>query len=461
LFAVAATRYKAVEYMAASRKTQSGDMLHFRGEHVKNNVLSLLVNGDNWGKTQGKNATFKCLSDKTCAHGEPGDPFVAYDSLELVFLDMDQKKFGFTELGEFCATFDDVNGNDACPFQYKNLRWYAECIDEPDPTQCVFPKINIRADLVFKPSSLKYTEIPFNPLRYSIDYLFYPAASSTLFTESVEKDVPPATVRADIDGQTIGDVVFTVVPKDATEMNIEIWGAGGGGGGGGTATAGPELGNGNKLKTPATYYALAGGGGGGGGYVKRVIPVLGGTTQYKVTLGMGGTAGSAGQDGRDGGNSSVVIVGAKSGNNFTLTSEGGLGGEHCLDWPCNNQNGNGNGGVGGKGKVVIFSGGVNTNDKDADIKHGKKGEKYSSISDSFVDPKDLVYTYKRYVLNYGGRGGDSGGGQGAGGVPYHSYDITNYTIPMIPGGGGAGTATGSGAPAQNGADGKVIIWFAY
>lgn len=420
--------------------------LHLMAQSIRDNAISNINNNANWIFTQ-KNqdydletlndGVFSCLVAKSCSHAAPGLSFILYNHIEQIISNPFDNRQGYTLNGDVCNTFDATNGNDDCPFRYENMRWYADCLNEPNPALCQDPKINIRADLLFKPASQRFKSIPFNSDRYTLDYTRTPLfKSSTVFTSVTVAPTP-------------GNTGVVTVPPGAKKMSIEIWGAGGGGAGGGFSVLDPQG------SDPKKEMYLAGGGGGGGAYVRRIFSVSDMST-YSYTVGKGGVAGTNSGLGASGGDTVFKVFNADGGLNFILTAGGGSGGENCVGWPCNNTNGNGLGGFGGDGKAVTDTGVLDTL---AVINSGKKGEKYNSVHDKYHFPKST--DVKLMILYYGGRGGAAGGGGGSGGSPNQTDKDVTYTLPMSPGGGGAGTQYTSTVHPQNGADGMVVIWFSY
>ncbi|MGZ3768886.1 MAG: glycine-rich domain-containing protein [Bdellovibrio sp.] len=439
----------SMQFLKSEELLSKSYLLHISAERVRNNLIAIIDNAGNWSRTQtcqesdsytDNDHVFDCLlPGNTCAHGTPGRNFVLNNYVKQFVVNPYDPTQGFTMDGLPCNTFNAATGNDDCPFRYDDLRWYADCHTEDNLAACISPKINVRASLLFKPASQKFKNIPFNSLRYTLDYTRAPTVASTVYKSVLSFD----------DSSSL-----TTVPVGSKQMSIEAWGAGGGGAGGGTYILAPAGSDPKKL------IILAGGGGGGGGYVKRVIDVIA-TTTYKITVGKGGAAGTDIANGIKGENTVVEVFGAADGADYVLTSFGGEGGFYCSTWPCNDLNGKGLGGSGGT-STATKNGAADDN---AVKLNGKNGQKYNAIHEQRYHSETL--DIKWIVEYFGGPGGNSGGGFGAGGTSNQNSDATTYLLPTAPGGGGAGTKMindpdpSKVIKPQVGANGKVNVWFGF
>jgi len=178
------------------------------------------------------------------------------------------------------------------------------------------------------------------------------------------------------------------VPDGATQVTVEIWGAGGAGGG-------------------SNFSGYGGGGGGGGGYSIKTFSVTAGQT-INYTIGTGGTA-SSGNNGNAGGGSSLIHTPSST----SLTANGGGGGS---------RNGTLTGGTGGTGGTA--SGG----DTNATGSNGTVGSAT------------------------GGNGGNSGNTPGSGGAGVTNGNGSSGVLSGGGGGGGErnGTTNRSGGAGANG-----------
>lgn len=229
-----------------------------------------------------------------------------------------------------------------------------------------------------------------------------------------------------------------VIPPNAINPKITIWGGGGGGGGAGAGTY---------------YYGVdlfisAGGGGGAGSYIIRDYPVVPQTIE--ISIGAGG-AGGIGQNNittsTEGGAGRASVV--KLANGTLIYALGGAGGNNGLvreTFPYSN--------------VAIYgSGGVNfeTQIVEGYTEFGGRGG--GGDSDAFPAKNAPSGNYRR---NRGGNRDPVEGGGGGGGAGFNG-DGGSLTNPALPNSGAGGHGGSSnmlvGNPGGDGGSGGVLVTY--
>lgn len=181
-------------------KQQRQMNLSFQASIVRNSLVTVLNNSKAWKNTIGSPANnlasgtmLDCLENgNPCttnqstdlpAGGIPigysqspggGSPGVLIkqilDPSGVVVLDSSSPTNGYTAQGTPCTTFDDNNGNDACPLKYE-VRWWAKCnCKNPGcapviaTDSCVGAQPLLQITAKYKPSSTSHQT--FNPANY-------------------------------------------------------------------------------------------------------------------------------------------------------------------------------------------------------------------------------------------------------------------------------------------------------
>lgn len=205
-----------------------------------------------------------------------------------------------------------------------------------------------------------------------------------------------------------------------TCLRVQVWAAGGGGAGNASSSDG-------------------GGGGGGGGYSESFVFVTP-STNYTVTVGVGGAGGTANNNGGNGGNSWFSTP-------TTVFAYGGIGG-------VSSQSNGFNGGVGGSGGVAgigdfAFAGGNGGNGSDNNWGRGGGGGSSAGTAGNGSNGTNGT----GFSFGSPGVGGAApvGGGNGGNGGNRNQDGF----IGIGPGGGGGGA--GESSIGANGANGRVII----